>query len=179
MIVVFLDRDGVINRNSDDYVKTCDELIFLPRALEGLAKLKAARVTTVVVSNQAGIGRGLIDPAELERINRKILQAVSECGGEIAGFYYCPHRKDEGCGCRKPNIGLFKKAGEDLGFDPSEAYFVGDAESDVEAGHRLGCKTVLVLTGRTSIEDVQCWEYKPAHIAADLPSAVDWILAAH
>lgn len=177
MTVVFLDRDGVINRNKEDYVRTCDEFVFLPGALEGLTKLKAAHVTTVVVSNQAGIGRGLIDPAELERITRKMTEGVTECGGEITGFYHCPHRKDEGCGCRKPETGMFVRAGEELGFDPTDAFFIGDAKSDIEAGHKLGCKTILVLTGKTAIEDVSEWEHRPTHIANDLPSAVDWILS--
>lgn len=178
MNVVFLDRDGVINVNrKDDYVKTVDEFVILPGALEGLAKLKEAGIPTVVVSNQAGIGRGLIDPAELERISRTMCLAASENGGDISAFYYCLHRKDEGCDCRKPNIGLFLKASQDMGFDLSESYFVGDAESDMEAGHKAGCRTVLVLTGRSSIEEVDGWPYQPNHIAENLPDAVDWILA--
>lgn len=177
MPVVFLDRDGVINVNRDDYVKTADEFVFLPGALEGLAKLKEAGITTVVISNQAGVGRGLIDPAELERINQKMLQTVAEHGGEISGSYYCTHRKDEGCECRKPEIGLLRKASAEMGFTLAGSYLVGDAQSDIEAGHRAGCRTVLVLTGKSSPEDAETWDCKPEHIAPDLPTAVDWILA--
>jgi len=177
LTVVLLDRDGVINRNKDDYVKTVDEFVFLPGALEGLAKLKEAGITTVVISNQAGVGRGLIEPSELERINRKMLCAVAEHGGEIAGLYYCTHRKDEGCHCRKPQIGLLQTASADLGFDLAEAFLVGDAWSDIEAGRRAGCRTVLTLTGKALAKDVEAWDCKPEHIAVDLPSAVDWILA--
>lgn len=178
MTVVFVDRDGVINVNRDDYVKNVDEFVFLPGALEGLARLKAAGITTIVVSNQAGVGRGLISPSELEQIDRRMFQTVTEHGGEIAGSYYCVHKRDEGCDCRKPEIGLFRRASRDLGFDLSEAFFVGDACSDVEAGHKAGCTTVLVLTGKSSAEDATRWNCKPDHIAQDLPGAVEWILVA-
>lgn len=177
MTVVLLDRDGVINRNRDDYVKNADELAFLPGALEGLAKLKEAGATTVVISNQAGVGRGLIAADDFKRINERIREAVRDHGGEIAGFYYCLHRKDENCECRKPKTGLFLQASSELGFDLHGAFFVGDSESDIEAGRKAGCRTVLVLTGLASAEDVESWSWKPHHIAADLGSAVDHILA--
>jgi len=177
LIVVFLDRDGVINENRDDYVKTIDEFSFLPGVLEGLAKLKSADITTIVVSNQAGVGRGIIDPAELERIDRSMVQTISEHGGEISAIYYCTHRKDEGCDCRKPNPGLLIRASRELGFDLKQSFFVGDAQSDIEAGYRAGCRTVLVLTGRTSLSEVNDWSVKPDYIAADLLTAVDWILS--
>ena len=177
MTVVFLDRDGIINVNRDDYVKTCDEFVLLPGALEGLAKLKEAGVTTVVISNQAGVGRGLIDPAELECINRKMLDAVEEAGGEISGLYYCLHRRDEGCDCRKPGIGLLQKASDEMGFPLTGSFFIGDARSDVEAGCKANCRTVLALTGKASAEEIETWDRKPEHIAKDLPSAVDWVLS--
>lgn len=176
MIVVFLDRDGVINKNRDDYVKTVEEFVVLPGALEGLAKLREAGITTVVVSNQAGIGRGLIDPSELERINQTMRRAAAEGGGEISAVYFCPHNRDAGCDCRKPEIGLFVRASRDMGFALTDSYFVGDAKSDIEAGRRAGCTTVLVLTGKSTAADVAEWDHKPEHIADDLPSAVDWIL---
>lgn len=178
MSVVLLDRDGVINRNRDDYVRTVDEFVFLPGALEGLAKLKEAGIAAVVVSNQAGVGRGLIDPAELERINRRMVLKVAEHGGEISALYCCIHRKDEGCGCRKPQIGLFRKASAELEFDLADSYYVGDSSSDIEAGRRAGCRTILVLTGKASAGDAESWGYRPGHIAPDLSAAVDWILAA-
>lgn len=178
MTVVILDRDGVINENRDDYVRTADEFVFLDGALEGLAKLRKAGATTVVVSNQAGVGRGLIDPAELERINRKMLLEVAEHGGKISGLYYCVHRREEHCDCRKPETGLLRRASGELGFDLTDSYLVGDAGSDIEAGRRAGCRTVLVLTGKASAEEAAAWSEKPEHIAPDLPAAVDWILSA-
>ena len=177
MTVVFLDRDGIINANKDDYVKTCDEFVLLPGALEGLAKLKEAGITAVVISNQAGVGRGLIDPAELECINRKMFESVEEAGGEISGLYYCLHRRDEGCECRKPATGLLEKASAEMGFPLAGSFFIGDARTDVEAGRKAGCRTVLVCTGKASATDVEAWDCKPEHIAEDLPSAVDWVLS--
>ena len=162
--------------NRDDYVKTIDEFVFLSGVLEGLAKLRQAGVAAVVVSNQAGVGRGLIAPDDLERINRKMCREVKEHGGEIAGLYYCVHRKDEGCDCRKPGTGLFRKACADLGISLNDAYFVGDSSSDTEAGCKAGCTTILVLTGKVSAEDVKTWACKPDHIVPDLSAAVDLIL---
>lgn len=177
MTVVFLDRDGIINVNRDDYVKTCDEFVLIPGALEGLAKLKEAGVTAVIISNQAGVGRGLIDPAEFERINRKMFETVEQAGGEISGLYYCIHRRDEGCGCRKPEIGLLKMASAEMGFPLEGSFFIGDARSDIEAGCKAKCRTVLVVTGKASPADAASWDCKPEHIAKNLPSAVDWVLS--
>jgi D-glycero-D-manno-heptose 1,7-bisphosphate phosphatase len=177
MIVVFVDRDGVINENRDDYVKTEDEMVMLPSALEGLARLKQGGATTIVISNQAGVGRGLISLDDLERINCKLLGAVASSGGEIAATYYCTHNRDEGCECRKPGIGLLSKAAEDFRFDLADAYLVGDANTDIEAGNKAGCKTILVLTGRTSRADLPSWNLMPWRVASDLREAAEWILA--
>lgn len=176
--MVFLDRDGVINRNLDgDYVRFADQFEFLPGALEGLARLKQAGCTVAIVSNQAGVGAGLVSPEALEQINERMLREIEDHGGEVAAVCYCTHRKDEGCSCRKPGTGLFTQAAGDLGVSLEGAYFVGDAETDMLAGTRAGCTTVLVLTGRAALCDAESWECGPAFIARDLPSAVEWILA--
>lgn len=177
MTVVFMDRDGVINVNRDSYVRTVDEFVFLPGALEGLARLREAGIPVVVVSNQAGVGRGLIDPAELACISDTMCQAVAEHGGEVSGLYYCVHRKDEGCDCRKPGIGLLRQASADMGFSCGDAYFIGDAESDIQAGRTAGCKTIFVLTGRTPACEMENWKCRPDFVAEDLPMAVDYILS--
>ncbi len=176
MTVVFMDRDGVINANRSDYVKSVDEFVVLPGALEGLARLRTAGVKVVVVSNQAAVGKGLLDAAELERISEKMRQTVSEGGGEIAGVYYCIHRKDESCDCRKPGTGMLCKASEEMGFPLEGSYFIGDAESDIIAGSKVGCTTIFVLTGRTPLEDMAHWKVKPNFVAPNLPAAVDFIL---
>ena len=175
--VVFLDRDGVINRNRDgDYVRTADEFEFLPGALEGLARLKQADCTVVVVSNQAGVGSGFVRLEELERINEKMLAGITAHGGEIAAICYCTHRKDEGCACRKPGTGLFEQAVSDLDISLDGSYFIGDALSDMQAGINAGCRTIIVLTGRASASEIESWERKPDCVAADLLSAVEWIV---
>lgn len=176
MNAVFIDRDGVINENRNDYVKTAEEFVIIPKALDGLSRLRASGIITIVVSNQAGVGRGLIAIAELDRINQKMIETVTAHGGCITDLYYCPHDKDAGCDCRKPGTGMFRRAAREYGIDLAGSYFIGDAKTDVEAGLSAGCKTVLVLTGRTAINDVDDWEFMPDHIAPDLPAAVDWIL---
>lgn len=177
MIVVLLDRDGVINRNLDDYVKTDREFEFLPGALEGLKKLRAAGISVVVISNQAGVGRGLIQESDLARINDKMLRGIEEYGGEIAAVYYCTHRKEERCTCRKPEIGLILRAAQEIGFEPANTFLVGDAEADIEAGRRWGSRTAAVLSGKSSAEDVEHWRAKPDCIAANLLEAVEWIIS--
>lgn len=176
-MIVFVDRDGVINQNRDDYVKTVDEFVIIPEALSGLAKLNSAGIKVVVVSNQAGLGYGKIGLLDLARIERTMFRIVEENGGRIEAVFYCPHRKGENCDCRKPKIGLFKQASQDLEADLTCSYFIGDAETDIEAGQRAGLTTILVLTGRSSASDVANWTHKPDHIALNLDKAVDWILS--
>lgn len=173
---VFLDRDGVINENRADYVRSADDFVLLPSALKALAVLRAAGLRTVVISNQAGVGRGLIPPAELSRIDRKLHAAANDNDGAIERIYYCTHAKDEGCDCRKPGIGLLLKASDELGVRLPGSYLIGDALSDIECGQRAGLRTVLVLSGRTSIEETAGWAIEPDHIADDLLDAVEWVL---
>lgn len=177
MRVVFLDRDGVINRNRHDYVKSVDEFEFLPKAMDGLRRLKESGRTVIVISNQAGVGKGLISNESLKAIDDLMISAVSEAGGEIAAIRYCIHRPDEGCDCRKPAPGLLLNAGRDLGFDPKDAVFVGDAAGDVHAGQAAGCRTVMVLSGRTSSSDAVAVKPAPDFIAADLDEAAKWIIS--
>lgn len=178
MRVVFLDRDGVINYNRDDYVKSVSEFEFLPRAMDGLRRLKESGRTVIVISNQAGVGKGLISLESLRQIDHLMISAVTEAGGEIAAVRYCVHRPDEACDCRKPAPGLLLRAGEEFGFDPSDAFFVGDAAGDVLAGKSAGCRTVMVLSGRTSVEDAAALNPTPDYIAADLDEAARWIISA-
>jgi histidinol-phosphate phosphatase family protein len=175
--VVFLDRDGVINRNRDDYVKSVDEFEFLPGAPEAFARLSGAGWRAVVVSNQACIGKGLVAWETVAEIERVMLTGVAAAGGEIAAVYYCPHKPEDGCGCRKPAPGLILQASRDMSVDPKEAVFVGDAAGDVLAGRAAGCKTVVVLTGRISAAEAAALDPAPDFIAADLAQAAEWIIA--
>lgn len=145
---IILDRDGVINYDSDDYVRTAQAWRPLPGSLEAIAQLHAHGYHVVVVSNQSGIGRGLFTEAALEAIHTKMVRAVEATGGALAGIYYCPHRPDEGCDCRKPAPGLLRRAARELGFDLSGVPFIGDKASDVLAARAVGARPILVRTGR-------------------------------
>ena len=176
MTIVFLDRDGVINENKEDYVRTIDEFIPIPGAIDAIASLSGSGISIAIISNQAGVGRGLIDPDELIRIDNRMMQLIEEGGGNVAGTYYCTHRKEEGCSCRKPETGLLIQACKEIGADNGSKYLVGDAKSDMDAGKSMGCRTVFVLSGRTPVSEMESWNSRPDHVAADLRAAAEWIL---
>lgn len=142
--VVLLDRDGtvVVDR---DYLADPAGLEFLPGAAEGLRQLHAGGYRLVIISNQSGVGRGLFSLERLQEINARLEQMVCEAGAALAGIYCCPHRPDEGCACRKPNVELVRQAAHELRFDPSAAVVIGDRDSDVELGRRLGATTIRLL----------------------------------
>jgi len=145
---IFLDRDGVICENRPDYVKNWAEFRFLPGAKEGLALLKRLGLPIVVVSNQSAINRGFTSADAVNDIHRRMLDEVRTAGGRIDRVLYCPHRPDEACSCRKPRPGLLLQAARELNLDLCHSYLVGDAATDLLAGHSVGCQTMLVLTGR-------------------------------
>ena len=145
---VFLDRDGVINRNRDDYVKSWEEFEFLPGALEALQRLAGLDCRVVVVSNQSVIGRGIVTRATVEDIHRRMTDAIVQAGGRIDGIWYCPHRPEEKCGCRKPGDGLLRDAAQALDIELASSIMIGDAQSDIVAAKAAGCRAVLVKTGR-------------------------------
>lgn len=175
---VFLDRDGVINANKDEYVKSVEELIFLHGACEAIARLTRQDIPVFVVSNQSCVGRGLLDLGVLNEITDHLLYCVRTAGGDIARVYYCPHRPEEGCECRKPRAGLLRRAEGEWGVNLSRSFLVGDAQTDIVAGRTVGCRTAMVLTGRGSIELNLCHQRDtlPHHVASGLPAAVDWVL---
>jgi histidinol-phosphate phosphatase family protein len=175
--VVFLDRDGVINRNRDDYVKSVEEFELLPGALDALRLLNESGRQVIVVSNQACVAKGLISEETLAGIDRLMFSLAAEAGGKITATYYCTHHYDDGCDCRKPAPGLIMRASRDLGFDPGEAVFVGDAAGDIQAGQAAGCRTVLVLSGRISAADAAALDPEPDYIATDLDEAARWIIS--
>lgn len=147
MTTIFLDRDGVINENRSDYVKSWDEFRFLPGAREAITRLTRAGHRIVVCSNQAGIARGLIARETVEEIHRRMSAGIEEMGGVIEKVYYCPHAKDANCSCRKPRPGQLLRARDELGIDLSDAIFIGDSITDVRAGLAAGVQPILVLTG--------------------------------
>lgn len=146
--LIILDRDGVINEDSDNYVKSLAEWIPIPGSIEAIANLSKAGYIIAVATNQSGIGRGLFDLDELELMHDKLCALVEEKGGEIAGIFYCPHTPEENCECRKPKSGLIDSIERELGFPIKGAYIVGDTQRDLEAGYSRGCIPVLVKTGK-------------------------------
>ncbi|MDB5882463.1 MAG: histidinol phosphatase-like protein [Ramlibacter sp.] len=148
MKLVILDRDGTINADSDEYIKSPDEWKPLPGALEAIARLNHAGWHTVIASNQSGLGRGLFDVASLNAMHAKMHKMLAAQGGRIDAVFYCPHSPDEGCQCRKPLPGLFEQIGERFAVDLKGTPVVGDTLADLQAGAVVGCEPHLVLTGK-------------------------------
>lgn len=174
---VFLDRDGVINYNRPDYVKSWQDFKFLPGVLEALQRLALLNWPVVVVSNQSVIGRGLASRKAVGLINQRMMALVQQAGGRIDGVYCCPHRSDEACTCRKPHPGLLVRAADRMGLSLAHSVLVGDAESDVMAAHAAGCQPILVKTGR-GVEQLARLRQNGVDgfiVADDLTDAVAWI----
>ncbi|MCM5678480.1 D-glycero-beta-D-manno-heptose 1,7-bisphosphate 7-phosphatase [Schlegelella sp. S2-27] len=150
MKLVILDRDGTLNEDRDDFVKSPDEWVPLPGALEAVARLNRAGWKAVVATNQSGLARGLFDRAALDAMHAKMNQLLAQHGGRVEAVYFCPHGPGEGCDCRKPLPGLFRRIGEDLQIDLRGVPTVGDTLRDLQAGAALGCETHLVLTGKAA-----------------------------
>jgi D-glycero-D-manno-heptose 1,7-bisphosphate phosphatase len=150
MKLVILDRDGTINEDRDDYVKSPEEWIPVPGALEAIARLNHAGWHTVVASNQSGIGRGLFDMATLNAMHLKMHQMLAKHGGRIDAVFFCPHTPADNCDCRKPMPGLFQQIGERYGVDLSLVPVVGDVLRDLQAGTQVGCEPHLVRTGKAA-----------------------------
>ena len=148
MKLVILDRDGTINVQSDDFIKSADEWMPLPGAMEAIAQLNHAGWHVVVVSNQSGLGRGLFDVAALNAMHTKLHKQLAVVGGRIDAIFYCPHSPEEKCNCHKPLPGLFEQIGERYGVDLKQVPTVGDNLRDLQAGVAAGCEPHLVLTGK-------------------------------
>lgn len=144
---VILDRDGVINHDSPDYIKNANEWIPIPGSLEAIATLAKHGIDVYVATNQAGVARGKLSLGDLNGIHKKLLAAVSSAGGVIQDLKYCPHHPDENCDCRKPKPGLILQLADAHALDLSEGYYVGDSLKDLRAAEAAGCEGVLVLTG--------------------------------
>jgi D-glycero-D-manno-heptose 1,7-bisphosphate phosphatase len=146
--LIVLDRDGVINEDSDDYVRSVAQWQPVPGSIEAIAALSQAGFTVAIASNQSGLGRGLFGLDELEAIHATLCRQVEEQGGLIAGIFYCPHLPDAGCHCRKPATGLLDAMAAELGMSPRGALFIGDSLKDLQAARAYGCRPVLVKTGK-------------------------------
>jgi D-glycero-D-manno-heptose 1,7-bisphosphate phosphatase len=178
--VVFLDRDGVINKfpGNGSYVTRVKDFHFIAGALEAIRALTESGHKIFVISNQAGVGKGVYSLDKLRRIDVKMIKAVEKAGGHIRKSFYCTHRSDAGCDCRKPGIGLLRKALKSLHktvAHAQKAFFIGDTESDIKTGHNAGCKTIFVLSGREDRRYMRRWSVKPDYIAKDLKAAIQII----
>ncbi len=145
--VVVLDRDGVINRDSDEFIKSPAEWHPLPGSIEAIADLSRAGFRIVLATNQSGLARGLFDLAALEAIHKKLRELVKSQGGAVDAIFYCPHGPEEGCSCRKPATGLLKQIEAQLVCSLRNCWFVGDSLKDLQAARSHGCRPVLVRTG--------------------------------
>ena len=148
MKLVILDRDGTINHDSDQYIKSPDEWKPLPGSLEAIARLTQAGWRCVIATNQSGVARGLFDMATLNAIHAELHRAVNQAGGRIDAIFFCPHAADANCECRKPKPGLLREIGARLDIELKGVPMVGDSLRDLQAAAAMGCKPYLVLTGK-------------------------------
>ena len=148
MKLIILDRDGVINEDSDDYIKSPDEWVPIPGSLDAIARLNHAGYMVAIASNQSGIARGYFSLETLAAMNVKMKDMLSPLGGRIDAMFYCPHGPKDGCDCRKPRPGLLTEIGNRFQVSLGDVYFVGDNINDIKAARAAGAKPVIVRTGK-------------------------------
>ncbi|NLO81098.1 MAG: D-glycero-beta-D-manno-heptose 1,7-bisphosphate 7-phosphatase [Xanthomonadaceae bacterium] len=177
MLLVVLDRDGVINEDSDHYIRSVADWRPIPGSLEAIARLNRAGFEVVVFTNQSGIARGYFDEATLHAIHRHMEAQLAAVGGRLRGIYYCPHGPDDGCDCRKPRPGLLHRIERDLGRDLHGVPVVGDSLRDLEAAVAVGAKPLLVKTGK-GLRTLRQPLPPETEVHADLAAVADRLLAA-
>jgi len=148
MKLVVLDRDGVVNFDSVNFIKNTNEWIPIPGSLEAIALLNQSGYRVVIATNQSGISRGLFDMVTLNAIHDKMHKALGQLGGRVDAIFYCPHSADDNCSCRKPKPGMMEEIGHRFGMDMKGVPMVGDALRDLQAGAALGMQPILVRTGK-------------------------------
>ncbi|NNM58576.1 MAG: D-glycero-beta-D-manno-heptose 1,7-bisphosphate 7-phosphatase [Legionellales bacterium] len=172
MKLIILDRDGVINFDSPDYIKSPDEWIPIPGSLEAIVKLNQAGYTVTVATNQSGVGRGLYSPSVLAAIHQKLQLQLAALGGKIDFFAVCPHSPDENCRCRKPLPGLLLQISEHYHCSLANIPVVGDSYRDIEAALAVNAKPILVLTGNGIKTQSQLTSQQAINVYPDLQEAV-------
>ncbi|HVE49157.1 MAG TPA: D-glycero-beta-D-manno-heptose 1,7-bisphosphate 7-phosphatase [Casimicrobiaceae bacterium] len=175
--LIILDRDGTINHDSDQFIKSPEEWRPIPGSLEAIARLNHAGYRVVVATNQSGIGRGLFDMGTLNAIHDKLHRALAHVGGRIDAIFFCPHTADATCDCRKPKAGLLKEAGRRFNVDLAGVPVIGDGLRDLEAAEAVGGQPMLVLTGKGEKTLRDGGFPKQTTIYPDLPFAVSALLA--
>lgn len=173
---IFVDRDGVLCRGASSYVKSWEEFHWLAGALDGLLVLYPVGLPVIVVTNQSAVNRRLTTASEVADIHARMRAAVQEHGGRLDAVYFCPHRPDEGCQCRKPGQSLFRKAAEEWGIGLTGSYIVGDSRADLEAGWELNMKIILVRTGLGRETEANLGERRTnLVVVTDFLEAARWI----
>lgn len=175
---VFLDRDGTI-LDELGYLNHASRFRMLPGVAAAIARLNESGYPVIVVSNQSGVGRGYFPESVVTEVNDLMQRELLRASAKLTAIYYCPHASAGECDCRKPKPGMAKRAANEHGLDLGRSYFVGDRRSDIELGHGVGGKSILVRTGYGEGEfawHVANWVKKPDFVAADLTEAVNWIL---
>lgn len=170
--LIILDRDGVINFDSDQYIKSPAEWKPIPGSIEAIARLNQAGFRVVVATNQSGIGRGLFDMGTLAAINDKMVEMVFRQGGRIDAVFFCPHTNEDHCHCRKPKTGMFEDIASRFKLGLSGVPTIGDSLRDLQAGAAVGCSPILVLTGKGKKTKEQGGLPKGTRVFADLAEAV-------
>lgn len=176
MRLVILDRDGVINHDSSEYIKTPDEWLPIPGSLEAIARLNHADYRIIIATNQSGLARGLYDMDALARIHQKMNYLLNEVGGFIDAVFFCPHGPDANCRCRKPAPGLFDDIAARLKIDLQNVPAIGDSLRDIQAAQAVGARPILVRTGNGEEAMLSGKLPKNVPIYADLSAAVDALL---
>ncbi len=178
--VVFLDRDGVINKDSPEYIKHHSEFEFLPGSINAVKNLNSNGFDVIVITNQSAVHRKMMLQQELDIIHLKMKTVITGKGGNIKDIFYCPHTPEEKCRCRKPEPGMIQAAVQKFGINLSTSVMVGDSVKDIECAKNAGCGyAVLVRTGNGKTAEKKLLEKNifPDHVAGNLYDAADWIIA--
>lgn len=190
MKLIILDRDGVVNHDRDDYIKSADECVPIAGSIDAIVRLSKAGFTVVIATNQAGLAKGKFELEDLEAMHEKITGLVEENGGELGGIFYCPHHPDDNCKCRKPMPGMLDAIEAEFNTSVESSYFIGDSLRDLQAAVKKACKPILVRTGngvRTLAQlavpglqtDSPVIDAEQVQVFDNLAAAADFVLAAN
>ena len=170
---IFLDRDGTLNTDSKNYIKSLDEFVLFPYTIPALKIFQDLGYKIVIITNQACVGKGLTTRAKVEEIHEYLLSEAKNQGINIAGIYYCPHRSEDNCTCRKPQLQNVLLAANEHGIDLARSYFIGDSPRDIETGNRAGCRTIFIRSGvrRYSAAQKKAWAMQPDYETANVLTA--------
>jgi histidinol-phosphate phosphatase family protein len=174
--LVLLDRDGVLNEDDDNFVRTADALRIFDAAVPSVRRLNEAGLCVCVITNQSGIAKGYFSLADLTAMHEKLNQTMVQGGAKLDAIYFCPHNNDENCRCRKPEIGMPLRGQEMSGIPLSQAFVVGDRPADIQCARNAGATGILALSGKTSAYEPEVFKPQPDAVVSGISEAVDYIL---